>query len=202
MKTTILSIILSALTFLSLPSIAQNNVDPWSDEAIKANADKMYQDLMKQYSDEAIQQNANVMQQEVMQQVQETYDRTYAEGMAMYEKIMADAEIYRQNLEQELIAKYENTIQTIYDQTMAELNNTANPDKLYEEIYNKVLASATEKYVEAYASGASNPAASANSSLDALRNAAQASSFSHNLVKDIQMNWPTGDGSYWVKRRY
>ncbi|MEZ4774592.1 MAG: hypothetical protein R3D00_15510 [Bacteroidia bacterium] len=202
MKTTILSIILSALTFLTLPAIAQNNVDPWSDEAIKANADKMYQDLMKQYSDEAIQQNANVMQQEVMQQVQETYDRSYAENMAMYEKIMADAEIYRQNLEQELIAKYENTIQTIYAQTMAELNNTANPDKLYEEIYNKVLASATEKYVEAYANGAANPAASANSSLDALRNAAQASSFSHNLVKEIQLAWPTGDQSYWVKRRY
>ncbi|MEZ4826349.1 MAG: hypothetical protein R3C61_08650 [Bacteroidia bacterium] len=200
MKPTLLISLTASFLFLTTFAFAQ--VDPWSDEAIKANADKMYQDLMKQYSDEAIQQNADVMQQEVMQQVQETYDRTYAEGMAMYEKIMADAEIYRQNLEKELIANYENTIQTIYNQVMTELNNTCNPDKLYEEIYAKVMARATEKYIEAYAAGAANPAASANSSLEALRSASQASSFSHNLVKDIQLNWPTGDGSYWVKRRY
>ncbi|MDX2246982.1 MAG: hypothetical protein SF052_09420 [Bacteroidia bacterium] len=200
MKPILFSIVISVSFFLASPALAQT--DPWSDEAIQQNADAMYQELMKKYSNEAIQQNADAMQEQVMEQVQETYDRTYAEGMAAYEKIMADAEIYRQKLEQELLAKYGNTIQNVYEQAMSELNNTANPDKLYEEIYNRMLTRATEKYVEASIAGGSNPNASANSALEALRSASQASSFSHNLVKDIQMNWPTGDGSYWVKRRY
>ena len=176
-------ILISLIALLGITSsLAQNNNDLWSDEAIQKNADAMLKELM--------------------QSTQATYDQAYQENMNASEKIIADAEIYRQNLEQELITTYQATVDQIYKQVMEELDNSCNPEKLYEEIYKEIMAQATQTYINAYAQGIAKPAAYTTNALNSLGGASQSSAFSHGLSMSIIQRYPAGNGDIWVKKRY
>lgn len=147
---------------------------------------------------------ARRMYEETMKMVNQTYNQTYETQMAAAEKIMADAEIYRQQLEAELNANIETWYQEAYAEAQAMFEKIMVDAETYriameaslkrsaEEVYNQTLARGGN---EATAMQAAQQQISAfTSNANAMRN------FSSNLNQSIMTNWPTGNPNTYYAR--